>query len=454
MNPVKYVFSIISAAVLLSPMIISADGELPEIPHECQWTQTVIQEPSCTEPGIGIQVCEGCGAEEEYDIPALEHSYGEPVISGSCTEPAAETFVCTLCGDKKVIEISAAPGHLWSEWTESKGFCDEEGEKIRTCTVCGETETEIIPATEHAWGGWNERDVPTCTEEGSEKRVCIDCGDSETRAVAALGHRWGEWNIITEPSCTEEGERTHTCTKCPETANEPLSALGHAWGEWITVKEPTYLDEGEKTRSCTVCAVIENVSIEMLANPFTDVKPEKWYTAPILFCLQNEYMVGISDSLFSLSQPVTRAMIVQIMAKLCGADLGAPEYQTCSFVDIADGKWYTSAVAWANKNGLASGIGQGHFGYKNSITREELALFLMKLTEYNGYGTGQRGALPGGYKDIDRIHSWAYDAVDWALTTGVMHGSTPNHVSPRIPLTRAQVAEIVYDYCRAIVPQN
>ncbi len=489
MDLIKYLASIISAALILSPVMINAQEPAPEEPHVCQWTETVVTEPSCTESGLAVRSCAGCGAEQELELPAAGHSYGEPTVSSSCTEPTVETVVCTVCKDEQHTELSPAPGHTWSEWVESEHPCDEDGEKtrtcevcgevesetvpapghvwsewsvtdstcavdgerIRSCTVCGEAETEIIPAPGHSWGGWSEFILPTCTEAGRERRYCIDCGEYDYREVAALGHRWGEWTVITEPTCTTEGVRTHACTKCPETENEAIPALGHSWSEWTVVSAPTYLEDGEKTRSCTVCAESESAVIEKLANPFTDVKPEKWYTTPILFCLQNGYMVGVSDSAFSLSQPVTRAMIVQIMAKISEADLDAPEYQSSIFVDIADGKWYTSAVSWAYQNGLASGIGQGHFGYKNSITREELALFLMKLTEHNGYGTGQRGALSDGYEDVDRIHSWAYDAVDWALTTGVMHGSTPKHVSPRIPLTRAQVAEIVYDYCTKLI---
>lgn len=408
-------------------------------------------DPTCSSIGTGVNVCEVCSAEVEFEIPMTNHSYGEPMIGGSCTEPSTETYTCTVCGHIKTVQISAAPGHLWSKWTENQPSCDKDGEKNRYCTVCNESETEVIPATDHDWAEWNEYIAPGCTTDGKDKRICMNCLSFETRSTAPLGHRWGEWSFITEPTCIAEGERTHTCNVCALTENETVPANGHAWNDWQTIVAPTYLKEGSKTRYCAVCNESETDSVAKKKNPFTDVKDGKWYTSPILYCLQYEYMVGISDNSFSLSQPVTRAMIVQIMAKIAGADLDAAEYQKSTFSDVADGKWYTSAVTWANKNGLASGIGKGHFGYKNSITREELAVFLMKLAQYGGHSTNQRGALKTGYKDTDRIHSWAYDALDWALTSGVMHGSTPQHVSPRIALTRAQVAEIVYDYCRKIL---
>ncbi|MBQ3100700.1 MAG: S-layer homology domain-containing protein [Clostridia bacterium] len=408
-------------------------------------------DPTCTSTGTGVNRCDICFAEIEFEIPTTSHSYGEPVISGSCTEPAAETYTCTVCGNIKTVQISSAPGHLWGKWDENQPSCDKEGEKIRYCTICNESDTEIIPAAEHDWASWNEFIAPGCTTDGKDKRICMNCRSFETRSTAPLGHSWGEWNIITASGCTTEGERTHTCKRCSVIENEITPADGHAWSDWQTLTAPTYLEEGNKIRYCAVCNENENAVIAQKKNPFDDVKADKWYTTPILYCLQYEYMVGVSDTGFSLSQPVTRAMIVQIMAKIAGADLNAAEYQSCVFNDVADGKWYTSAVAWANKNGLASGIGEGQFGYKNSITREELAVFLMKLTEHCGYSATVRGALNNGYKDTDRIHSWAYEALDWALTSGVMHGSTPQHVSPRIPLTRAQVAEIVYGYCTKVL---
>lgn len=408
-------------------------------------------EPTCTSTGIGINVCEICELEEEFEIPTVAHSYGEPVISSSCTEPTTETYTCTVCGDIKVVEISGAPGHLWGKWKEDQPVCDKEGERIRYCSVCNESEKEIIPAGEHDWADWFEMIAPGCLTNGKEKRICMNCLSTETRSTAPIGHKWGDWETLIAAGCTTEGERSHTCKVCSVVENEVVAAAGHAWNDWQTITAPTFLEEGIKIRYCAVCMESETATVPQKKNPFNDVKPEKWYTTPILYCLQYEYMVGISDDSFSLSQPVTRAMIVQIMAKIAGADLTASEYQKSTFVDVANGKWYTSAVTWANKNALASGIGEGHFGYKNSITREELAVFLMKLTEYSGYSTTVRGALANGYKDTARIHAWAVDAMDWALTCGVMHGSTPQHVSPRIPLTRAQVAEIVYDYCNKIL---
>ncbi|MBQ4054073.1 MAG: S-layer homology domain-containing protein [Clostridia bacterium] len=424
---------------------------VPAVGHSLKFSANKV-EPTCSSVGIGVNVCEVCRAEIEFELPMLKHTYGESVIGGSCTEPATETKTCTLCGEVKVIVISAAPGHLWGRWTEHREICDQEGERIRYCTVCNESEREVIPAGEHDWAGWNVVTEPTCLEEGSERRSCIDCMTIEYRAVPPTGHKYGEWNIITESTCIAEGERTHSCTVCGHTENEILAIGDHKWSEWLTIAEPTYLANGSKSRICSVCTETEVADIDKNPNPFTDVKADKWYTTPVLFCLEYEYMVGTSSDVFSLSQPVTRAMIVQIMARIANADLDAAEYQKSTFADVANGKWYTAAVTWANKHGLAGGIGQGCFGYKNSVTREELAVFLMRLTEYNGYSADIGGALDSGvYKDTERIHSWAYDAVDWALTCGVMHGSTSQHVSPRIALTRAQVAEIIYNYCDKIV---
>lgn len=486
MNPIKRILTIFLTLVIILPsavMFISANEDpLPEdvpsaetqetpeqdgdvnIPCTHEWSEWEYSNdpetgdamlPSCTVEGKLQRICSLCDETEYMYEDILPHSYSDPVnLGATCTEPEKEISTCTVCEYEQITELSPALGHKWGSWSENDHDCTEAGERTRTCHTCGATETETTAPGEHGWGPWNEYTIPDCTAEGSDKRVCMDCDAVEFRTVAPLGHTWGEWDIITDTTCTEPGEHTHTCIKCGTFENGVIDPKGHSFGEWTTVTEATYLSDGEMIRTCTACGIRENKPIEKLANPFTDVKVNKWYTTPILFCLQNEYMVGTTEALFSLSQPVTRAMTVQIMAKIAGADLNTAEFQKSSFSDVSTGKWYTSAVEWAYKNGLAAGTGGDCFSYKKNVTREEMALFLMKLAKFMGADTSAKGALPGVYKDISRIHSWAYDAVDWAITSGVMHGSTSKYISPRIDLTRAQIAEIIHDFADKLALKN
>lgn len=436
-------------AILLSSLALGTfadEGQdAPAPDHEHSFTYTVITPATCTEDGMGLNECE-CGESEDVIIPAA-HSFVSEITEATCTAPSIEILTCEACGTVEETELSPALGHSFDEWqTVIPSTCTEDGKKERICSACGEKEEEVLPAA-HTF----EQDAVyfpgSCTEDERTEQFCSACQQNIITVItAAPGHDWSGWSITVTPTCITEGEEMHTCLECLDFEKRAVPVTEHPFGEWVTTKDATYLENGEKVRTCTFCGGTENGVIEMLANPFTDVKTNKWYTTPILHCLQYGYMVGTTDTAFSLSQPVTRATIVQIMAKLAGADLEAEEYQNSVFTDVANGKWYTAAITWANKNGMASGIGNNSFGYKNNVTREEIAVFLKKLAEFTGRDVEASGAFPGSYEDLDRVHSWAYDALDWAFSAGVMHGSTAKHISPRIQLTRAQLAEMIYSF--------
>lgn len=178
---------------------------------------------------------------------------------------------------------------------------------------------------------------------------------------------------------------------------------------------------------------------------FKDVTENKWYAEAVAYVSENGLMTGTSENTFSPSVTLTRAMTVQILAQISGADLTA--YTKTEFADVPAGKWYTSSVAWANENGIATGISDDTFGYKNPVTREQLALMIYKFAEkydiYNEFPTMTENS--DGFADADLIHSWAKEGVDWAVNNGMISGVGNNTLDPRGTATRAQAAQIFYN---------
>lgn len=119
---------------------------------------------------------------------------------------------------------------------------------------------------------------------------------------------------------------------------------------------------------------------------FSDLSDEKWYSEGISFCVANGYMSGVGEGLFDPAGELSRAMLVTILARLDGTELG--QYgQNGSFADVSAGSWYAPSVEWAADNGITSGIGrdeQGRaiFGHRAAVTREQLALFLYGFSAY------------------------------------------------------------------------
>ena len=67
--------------------------------------------------------------------------------------------------------------------------------------------------------------------------------------------------------------------------------------------------------------------------------------------------------------------------------------------DVGD-SWYKAAVKWAMENEIVSGYGNGNFGPKDPVTREQLANILWRYAKYKGMDTG-KGKYPGVYNYAD-----------------------------------------------------
>ena len=190
------------------------------------------------------------------------------------------------------------------------------------------------------------------------------------------------------------------------------------------------------------------VSADEPVKSFTDVKKGKWYYEGVMWCAEQGYMDGTSETTFSPSAEMTRAMLVTVLAAIADVNTDAEEYQQSPFTDVKEGKWYTGAVVWANANGIANGISEDTFGYKNAITRETLVLMVYKFLDMQGVDVSYVNENKyNACGDTDRVHDWAVDAVKWAITNDIISGTGTvegaPQISPRAVATRAQIAVIV-----------
>ena len=187
---------------------------------------------------------------------------------------------------------------------------------------------------------------------------------------------------------------------------------------------------------------------EPAAKNFDDVKSGKWYYEGVMWCAERGYMTGESETLFAPSQEMTRSMLVTVLAAIAGVDTNADEYQNSSFVDVKAGKWYTGAVVWANANNIANGISDDTFGYKNPVTREQLVVMVYGFMKYMNIDvTSVRETAFERFGDKNDVHSWAIEAMKWAVTNEIISGTGTidgaPQLSPRTTATRAQIAVIV-----------
>jgi hypothetical protein len=171
-------------------------------------------------------------------------------------------------------------------------------------------------------------------------------------------------------------------------------------------------------------------------NPFDDVGITDWFYDQVRFVYENGMMVGTSHTAFSPQDNTSRGMIVTILYRLEGT--GTPETGTNTFSDVATGKYYTDAVAWAVENEIVSGYGDGRFGPEDAITREQMAVILMNYAKFKGYYVSMNSDL-SKYADEDAISNWAKEAISWANATSLIQGDG-SKLMPIANAKRSQVA--------------
>ncbi len=179
--------------------------------------------------------------------------------------------------------------------------------------------------------------------------------------------------------------------------------------------------------------------------PFTDVKAEDWFYEAVKYAYDSELMDGTSSSTFAPLMTTNRAMIVTILWRL----EGQPETDaTLSFTDVESGVWYTDAVNWAASKGIVKGYSDAVFAPNDTVTREQLATILYRYAEYKEYDVSDKGDLTT-FADGANTSSWAAEAMEWAIGSGLLTGKDGGKLDPTGTATRAEIATILMRFAES-----
>ena len=111
------------------------------------------------------------------------------------------------------------------------------------------------------------------------------------------------------------------------------------------------------------------------------------------------------------------------------------------FNDVKADAWYHDAVQWAVDKGLMNGVAEDTFAPNDTATRAMVVTMLWRLA----------GEPEAGDSDFDDVSSdaWYAGAIAWAAQSGAVTGMTADTFAPNEPVTRQQLAAILYRYAQA-----
>jgi hypothetical protein len=108
------------------------------------------------------------------------------------------------------------------------------------------------------------------------------------------------------------------------------------------------------------------------------------------------------------------------------------------FSDVPLSHWAYGYIAAAAEKGLIQGMGDGRFEPSGTLTRAQIDQII-----YNGYGNNSHNYLMGGSVADVPESAWYYNAVSWAIITGLSE-SQGSLYRPDAPATREHVVDMLY----------
>ena len=116
------------------------------------------------------------------------------------------------------------------------------------------------------------------------------------------------------------------------------------------------------------------------------------------------------------------------------------------FTDVREGVWFHDAVKYANENSLMSGTSATTFSPDQPTSRGMIVTILYRLA-------GSPAAGNSGFTDVAPGQYYA-KAVAWASANGVVSGYGNGRFGPNDPITREQMAVILWRYAGSPAPPH
>ena len=228
------------------------------------------------------------------------------------------------------------------------------------------------------------------------------------------------FRVKEEPTCTEAGTRLYTCSLCGNAYEEKISPKGHSYGK--TVISPTCTQGGYSLYSCSLCG-------HSYRGEETSALAHSWDEGKITLA-PTEVTKG--ERVYTCTG-CQQTMIVTLPTLSCPSG---------AFTDVAPyGDWAHQGIDFVLERGLFRGVSDTLFAPEKTMTRAMVVTVLWRCA-------GSPTADSHEFADVEP-GQWYTEAVSWAREKGIVTGVGEDRFAPMSPVTREQLATILYRYAGA-----
>lgn len=180
------------------------------------------------------------------------------------------------------------------------------------------------------------------------------------------------------------------------------------------------------------------------ATTFTDIDGSYAKDA-IVKLAESGILNGKGNGKFDPTGTIERQDFAIILAKALGLDVSAPP-ASATFQDVPAANYAYSAVEAAVKAGLINGYGNGVFGNGNNLSRQDLAVILVRALGVDAAGK----AADLKFSDAASISGYAKDAVAAAVELGLISGYPNGTFKPDGSAQRQEVASLTSKFIETL----
>lgn len=228
---------------------------------------------------------------------------------------------------------------------------------------------------------------------------------------------WGEGGGVYVAEGASATLITENITGNKNQSGETDNIIG-VYEEYVPSVEPEEPD-------LPLAAVLPAVLPEM---DFADVSKTDWFYSNVKYVYETGLMTGTAANAFSPDAPVTRGMVMTILARREGV-------RTDRYTP-----WYAAGCEWAKASGVSDGTNP-----EAAVTREQLAAMLYRYAKLKGCDLTS-GTLDA-FSDGASASAYALEALQWAAAQNLLTGSN-GALAPQGIATRAQLAAILHRFFR------
>ena len=142
---------------------------------------------------------------------------------------------------------------------------------------------------------------------------------------------------------------------------------------------------------------------------------------------------GKGDGTYTFTMPAGAVTVKASFAEMTSDGL--------PFVDVPAGSWYEEGVRYVYEHGLMAGTSATTFSPEVTTSRSMIAAILWRVEGSPVVNYAMT------FDDVDQ-GSWYGEAVRWAASEGIVAGYGDNKFGPDDPITREQMAAMLYRYAQ------